>query len=169
MRGAAGCCLALAICDDGDQTLTPGSACPSGAECYSRTLCCSTVYCARALAQCDAVPTCDSGDTQISGECPPEVQCYSRTLCGKTVNCRSSCGSQEEVNRRYVSRDINQCALVDFTCQAETHSFVDECGCGCEQDSSCPAWVDCQPRSDQKPLDPLCTDREKCPFSPRAL
>ena len=35
-------------------------------------------------------------------------------------------------NRRYVSRDPNQCAAIRFICNEGETAFFDDCGCGCE-------------------------------------
>ena len=53
------------------------------------------------------------------------------------------------------------------SCTRETfmRQTYNECGCGCEQDESCPEYVDCQPGSGG---DPLCTDTETRPYTVRA-
>lgn len=35
-------------------------------------------------------------------------------------------------NRRYVSRDPDQCAAIRFVCNEGETAFFDNCGCGCE-------------------------------------
>ncbi|MGC4087148.1 MAG: hypothetical protein QM756_04440 [Polyangiaceae bacterium] len=160
-----GCCLAAPICDQGD---TQVSQCPANSTCYERSICCSTILCARQTAQCDGIPDCDPGDKQITGECPPSLGCYTRTLCGTTINCiDSACDPDTEYNRHYVARSRESCALIDFACSAETSYFGNDCGCGCEQDPSCPQTVNCQPRSDGVELSPLCADKLSCPFTQR--
>jgi len=165
-----GCCLAIAICDDGDRELKDGEVCNPDAGCYTRTICCSTIRCVRDTPQCDAIPTCDPGDKQIMGECPPSLQCYSRSLCGNTVNCvDTACDPATEHNRKYVATSPEKCALIDFSCPANTQYFGNDCGCGCEQDSSCPEFVNCQPRIDDVPLSPLCSDKLTCPYTQRPI
>lgn len=166
--GVNSCCLAEAVCDDGDERLGPGQSCPPNAECYKRSVCCSTVYCARHQAQCDGIPSCDEGDTQLDGPCPPDTRCYTRSLCGTTIYCLdSSCDAEKDYNRRYVAKDQKSCALADFICQPNTTPFTNACGCGCEQDANCPEYVDCEPGSGDQSL--LCSDLSKCPFTSRAL
>ena len=174
-----GCCNLLA-CPSG-HTLVLNGTCPAGSECYVYQSCCQQVTCARPVVTCDAIPVCDAGDRQISGECPPSVQCYSRTLCGTTINCVSesgaggaggaggaSCDPAVEYNRKYVTTRPATCALIDYACPASTLMFQNECGCGCEQPASCPEWVDCAPRVDMRPPDPLCADSGACPYTQRA-
>ena len=191
--GAPGnCCLAVAVCNEDDKQLADGM-CPPGVDCYTAQVCCSKILCARA-AQCDAIPTCDPGDTPISGECPPNVRCYSRNLCGTTIQCVNfggaggaagaggstgvagaaggkSCDAAKEPDRNYVTRDRETCFLIDYVCPESTQHFFNDCGCGCEQDASCPDWVDCMPGVDgwKKP-DPLCSSdgRSRCPYTLRA-
>jgi hypothetical protein len=168
--GAMSCCLALAICDSGDTQLKDGEACPSGGDCYSRSICCSTVRCMRPAAQCNAIPLCDEGDKQIQGECPPDLRCYTRTLCGTTINCLgSACDRGAEYNRKYATTSHDSCALIDFACPANTEYFINDCGCGCQQDESCPQFVNCQPRIDDVPLSVLCSDKATCPYTQRPI
>lgn len=39
-------------------------------------------------------------------------------------------------NRRYVSRDPDQCAAIRFRCNTGEQAFFDSCGCGCEPASA---------------------------------
>jgi hypothetical protein len=133
-------------------------------------------------ATCNAIPVCDAGDHEISGECPPSVvACYSRTLCGTTIRCisesagggeggagGSSCDPATEYNRKYVTTNPSSCLLIDYACPPTTEAFQNGCGCGCEQPASCPEFVDCAPRVDTRPPDPLCADSGACPYTTRA-
>jgi hypothetical protein len=87
-----------------------------------------------------------------------------------TVECTAldcpDCNPSEETNRReYVSTDVGRCAAVDFLCAEATTPFFNDCGCGCEQDATCPDWIDCMPGG----ADPDCADLEalalRCPFT----
>lgn len=170
--GSAGasqiCCLAMAVCSPGDQQIAGPEACPEGVQCYSNSICCSHVWCAPATVQCAAVPVCDAGDTEITGECPPDLSCYTRTLCGSTINCKrasTDCDPETEYNRNYVA-DAEGCKLIKFACQTNTTMFSNACGCGCEQDSTCPEFVDCMPGPGTR--SPLCSNTS-CPFTIRAM
>jgi hypothetical protein len=84
--------------------------------------------------------------------------------------CREAdnkCDSQLEYNRHYVSTDPKQCMLIDYVCPQQTTQFGNQCGCGCEQDSSCPRYVDCMPGPSVS--DPLCAADSRCPYTVRAL
>jgi len=128
-------------------------------------------------ANCLALPVCDAGDEQVLDACPSGRHCYDRTMCGSTIVCAHSVGadagacSLNETNRRYVGKSPEECAAIRFRCEANTTAFSNECGCGCEQDPSCPAWVDCMPTftPPYPPMDPLCGDHATCPFTLRAL
>ncbi len=138
------------------------------------------------MAQCDAAPVCDSGDEALMGPCPPNLSCYTRTLCGTTLYCLhretgsggaagsggaggggggSACSPMEEYYRHYVSTTPETCLLIDYSCPAGTRYFGNDCGCGCEQPTSCPEWVNCQPGQDR--VSALCNS-EECPYTVRA-
>jgi hypothetical protein len=175
-----GCCNLLA-CPSGHQLVMNGT-CPAGSECYLYQSCCQQVMCARPAATCNAIPVCDAGDHEITGECPPSViACYSRTLCGTTIRCISesgaggeggaggaTCEPAAEYNRKYVATNPSTCQLIDYACPPATQGFQNACGCGCEQPGSCPEFVDCAPRVDTRPPDPLCADSGACPYTTRA-
>jgi hypothetical protein len=137
---------------------------------------------------CAAMPACDSGDVQTPNGCPPGVGCYSRSMCGVTIVCQQrviatggassvptdagasvdagQCNPATEYNRHYAATSTTACMVIDFACQSQTNAFFNECGCGCEQASSCPEWVDCMPGP--VTLNPLCSN-DNCPFTLRAL
>lgn len=195
--GGGGCCLAAAQCNDGDKQLPYDQACPMGFDCYTNTICCSTVWCAHPQTQCTAVPSCNPGDRQLMGACPPSENCYSVTDCGKTVWCwytpgaggapgtggapntggapgsagaaGASCDPASELDRHYMAKSPETCALIDFTCPEYTTYFGNDCGCGCEQDASCPDSLDCQPGPQTQ--HPLCSGPEaaQCPYTLRLL
>ena len=184
--GAAGgvaCCLAAAICNPGDREIGGPDECPAGASCYQNSICCSTVWCVSEAAQCEAYPVCDPGDRELDGACPPAYSCYARSLCGTTITCLDTlidggpaplqdggaCTPGAEYNRNYVGSSPDQCALIDFICPANTTYFANGCGCGCEQDASCPEFVDCMPGPGTP--DPLCgvEGAQRCPYTVRAL
>ena len=168
--GAMACCLAMPVCGADEQQVASQADCPNGVECSARTMCCSTIWCAKTHTQCTAIPVCDPGDTEVQGSCPPSVACYARTACGSTIVCshgESSCNPESDYNRHYVSTDPNQCMVIDYMCPEETKPFSGPCGCGCEQDSNCPAYVDCMPGPTTS--NPLCASDGRCPYTIRAM
>lgn len=71
-------------------------------------------------------------------------------------------------NRRYVSRDPDQCAALRFVCEEGETAFFDECGCGCQ--TACTAiglciegyhWDDSSCRCERDARGgPRCGDRQ---------
>lgn len=160
------CCLAEASCGEGDLEVESESDCPIGGECYSSTTCCSTVWCMKQQPLCDASPTCAADETQVA-TCLEGRVCVKRVLCGDVITCQkveSFCDLGQQPNREYVGQG-SECIDVDLACPEHTTPFDEPCGCGCEQPSSCPEYVDCEPGGE---LDPLCESNE-CPFTTRAL
>jgi hypothetical protein len=120
--------------------------------------------CAAPAATCNAIPTCDEGDSEVKS-CADGESCYERSLCGTTILCRDdACDPESEHNRNYVALG-DACLTVKYACPENTDSFRNDCGCGCEQDASCPEYVDCMPGGD---LPPECSDETLCPFTVRA-
>jgi len=165
--GAPSCCLAEAVCNDGDVQIESGDDCAIGAECYSSTVCCSTVWCMKHQEFCDAIPICLDGELEVP-ECPEGSACVKREACGTVITCELQgevvCDLGPQPDRNYIGHSAVECELIDFTCPAHTTGFSDLCGCGCEQPESCPDWVDCAPGQE---LDPLCSS-EECPYTLRA-
>ncbi|HEY3496706.1 MAG TPA: hypothetical protein VGK73_18530 [Polyangiaceae bacterium] len=143
-QGGDGCCLAFPVCPDGERQVGSVDECTPGASCHEVTVCCSTIVCTGEIAQCDAYPVCDAGDTQVSGACPAGGSCYTRSLCGTTITCLdSACDPATEYNREYLF-EPEACLLADYVCTTpNTKPFMNDCGCGCEQDSTCPAHLGC--------------------------
>ncbi|WP_437688806.1 hypothetical protein [Sorangium sp. So ce176] len=71
------------------------------------------------------------------------------------------CDPSSEWWRQYVSTSLEACATIDFACTGGLTSVLNECGCGCEQDPSCPPSFDCKP--------PQACDLDeiqgRCPYS----
>lgn len=168
--GGSECCLAFPACDGVDKPIDSEADCPPGATCYSRTVCCSTIWCMAEQAACDAIPVCEPGEVQVN-ECPETGECTERSLCGQTISCfvsASACYPEAEPDRHYVSDEPDTCALIDYACPMTTTGFSNECGCGCEQPSECPDYVNCEPTVDpDSDPDPLCLS-EECPYTQRA-
>lgn len=161
------CCLAEAVCNDYDTQIESEADCPIGAECYSNTACCSTVWCMEEQAACDAIPVCLEGETEVP-ECPEDASCVKRALCGTVIVCQQGaleCDHEANVHLHYVGDSPQECQVIDYSCPEYTTGFSNGCGCGCEQPSSCPEFLDCEPGGS---VDPLCNS-EECPYTPRAF
>lgn len=156
------CCLAAAVCDEGDTQIDSKDDCPPGASCYSNSICCSTVWCVdESPVNCAALPSCQANEVEVS-LCPEGATCHVRTMCGSSVLCQVEACDYDATFRYYVATSPTQCALADFACPAHTNGFSDACGCGCEQPSTCPEYVDCMPGG----AAPQCATGE-CPYTPR--
>ena len=123
---------------------------------------------------CLAMPVCNAGDVQISSQssCPANAQCYPLSICCSQIWCAKTldagaCNPSAEYFRHYVSSSATQCQVIDYACPANTTMFGNACGCGCQQETSCPQYVDCMPGPTT--ADPLCSDTARCPYSIRAL
>lgn len=154
--GVGGTCLVVPSCNDGEFEVPGPDSCNPAGACHPATMCGRTIWCTSEPA-CNALPTCDAGDTLLDGPCPPDGSCYSRSVCGTTIYCLDHCNPETEHNRLYV---FDECAPGDmWTCSSpNTTSFVNECGCGCEQDESCPpvfyCWLRAEDRAAPPPPDP---------------
>ena len=160
------CCLAEAVCDEGDLQVESESDCPIGGECYSSTVCCSTVWCMEEQPLCDGIPVCASDETEVEA-CIEGRPCVKRAHCGTVIVCQkleAFCDTEQQPNRHYVAQG-SECVDLDFSCPEHTTAFDEPCGCGCEQPATCPEYVDCMPGGE---VDPLC-DSNECPYSTRAL
>jgi hypothetical protein len=79
------------------------------------------------------------------GDCPPDGFCYTRTLCGSAIRCHDiKCDPATEYNREYWSAECSPGAGANLlVCLPQTTFFSNACGCGCEQDPSCPSHLGC--------------------------
>jgi hypothetical protein len=116
------------------------------------------------------VPCTYAGVAYLAGDTFPALDGCNTCSCGSDgsvgctkINC--PCEPAAEWYRDYVLTDPAQCALADFLCPTNTTHFANDCGCGCEQDPSCPEWFDCMP---PKPCD-LQEIAHECPYSGVAL
>ncbi len=104
-----------------------------------------------------------AGTTYQIGESFPSLDGCNTCTCGDAgIGCTKlacACDPKKEWWKEYVLTDPAACAVADFGCPANTTGFENQCGCGCEQDVSCPEFIDCMPPKD-------CTDLvKKCPYS----
>jgi hypothetical protein len=109
---------------------------------------------------CIGLPACIRGTCQL-------LACgQSRPDAGPTPDAGpDSCTTGPKRQIHYFSRDGQNCTTSDFVCPKNTSIYADEyCGCGCIQDQTCPASVDCTSPSSGSPL---CSDLELCPYTRR--
>lgn len=109
-----------------------------------------------------------AGVTYHPGDTFPALDgCNTCTCTDWGVSCSEMacpCDPDKEWWRSYVALSPEKCAVIDYECVANTTAFSNACGCGCEQDESCPPYIDCMPPA------PNCeSDKEKCPFSQVAM
>lgn len=130
---------------------------------------------------CEADGTIESGDNgckvcvylgeiHAPGETFPDRDGCNECECSSTgkVTCTdNACECQPETEwfyRRYSSNSAKVCGFVTFDCPTNTTPFNDTCGCGCEEATDCPHWIDCEPGNLA-----CATMMKRCPYSPGAF
>jgi len=144
------------------QTYPDGDSWPAGDGC-------NTCQCEQGMILCTelACLTCTyAGTTYQPGDSFPALDGCNTCTCGAdgAVGCTKiacACDPSKEWWRHYVATDPATCMVIDYGCPPNTVAFSNGCGCGCEQDASCPEWFDCMP--------PASCDvpkiMEQCPYS----
>lgn len=159
-------CGAVPSCNPGDLPLRDGCPPEHLGTCYTRTLCGSTIYCLSPVGGMGGAPGTGGvpghgGAPGVAGE-PGHGGAPGSAGAGGV-----SCDPQSERDRKYVATNPGACALIDYLCPVNTTYFGNDCGCGCEQDASCPDYVDCMPGPG--PQNSLCSSPSQCPYTIRAL
>lgn len=163
-------CTAMACvvtCDYGGKTYMAGETFPATDGCNTCTcgddgaVACTEKACATCVY---------AGKTYEPGESFPALDGCNTCTCGEdgAVGCTKiacACDPDKEWWRKYVSKDPAQCMVIDYMCEPNTKAFNNDCGCGCEQDPSCPEYVDCMPPT---PCD-MDKIHEDCPYTIIAL
>ena len=102
------------------------------------------------------------------GESFPSTDgCNQCTCLAGGVACTEKacmCNPNTEWYRDYIGESPEKCAVIKFACPDATNYFSNACGCGCEQDPSCPEWFNCMPGPGAPPCDPDAI-KAKCPYS----
>ncbi|WP_437816685.1 hypothetical protein [Sorangium sp. So ce1078] len=111
--------------------------------------------------------TCTYGGASYEpGDSFPSLDGCNTCTCldGGGVACTEracACDPESEWWRDYVGSSPEECALIDFICPESASYFQSACGCGCEQDVSCPPSFNCMP--------PAACDveaiQQRCPYS----
>jgi hypothetical protein len=113
------------------------------------------------------------GRTYAPGSCMPDqdncntLQCVGNNTVNSTgIAC--SCSPTTEWWRHYVA--TGSCATIDYTCPANTWSFTNSCGCGCEESlGNCPSYFDCMPGPNTPSPCPTAEQSALCPYTLIAL
>lgn len=155
-----------ALCEYAGNLYFPGETFPSSDGCNTCT-CMDDLTVACTMVACAACTY--EGEKYQTGESFPSIDgCNTCTCEAGGVSCTEiacPCNPAEEWWRDYVSTDPEQCKLIDYICPPNTNGFTNTCGCGCEQDPSCPEYFDCMPPN---PCD-FEQIEEMCPYSGIAL
>ncbi|WP_437319146.1 hypothetical protein [Sorangium sp. So ce385] len=132
---------------------------------------CNTCRCdADGIAVCTAVLCYDGcfyeGSIYEVGEAFPSIDGCNTCTCAAdgSVACTEracACDPEAEWWRSYAGDSPETCQLIDFVCPDTTAYFQNACGCGCEQDASCPPSFNCMP---PEPCD-VEAIQERCPYS----
>ena len=164
--GSVGCTLmdCTTGCFHNGQVYQPGQSFPAGDGC--NTCVCApdgTVSCTEA----DCAKICTYGGKEYGpGEDFPALDGCNKCEClgDGSVSCTEincPCDPAKEWWRDYVAEDPQTCAVIDYACPENTVAFSNACGCGCEQDASCPQYFDCMPPAGCNVPDL----KKKCPYS----
>lgn len=142
----------------------PGAEFPADDGCNSCTcdadgnLLCTDVFCAEGCTQ-------DGIDYKPGESFPSPDGCNTCTCTvDGAIACTEracACDPEAEWWRSYVADSPEQCQVIDFICPENTDYFGNACGCGCEQDASCPEYFNCMP---PEPCD-VEAIQARCPYS----
>jgi hypothetical protein len=144
VAGSGVCCNAVPVCGPGEREVQTSADCAQIPMCHAVTLCCTTIYC--------SVLTPGGGGAAGTGG------------SGGEGGGPADCDPETEHDRDYIGTSPAACSVIRYACPEHTTGFHNDCGCGCEQDASCPEFVDCMPGSDPKPG---CSseERARCPYT----
>ncbi len=158
------------VCTFGGQSYPASAEFPAGDGCNTCTCMpdgqvgCTTMACAPGCVQ--------AGQTYPVGATFPALDQCAQCTClpDLTITCQDSaescpCDPATEWWRDYVATSPSACATIKYGCPENTKGFQNTCGCGCEQDASCPEYFDCMPPS---PCD-AAQIKKDCPYSDIAL
>ncbi|MCA9594618.1 MAG: hypothetical protein KC776_14940 [Myxococcales bacterium] len=146
-------------CEYQGKTYVAGQSFPAGDGC-NECFCQDNGKVSCTLAIC--AQTCSyAGKEYKDGESFPSLDgCNTCTCTSGGVGCTKkacACDPSKEWWRKYYTPAECKAGV---QCPGYTTPFTNSCGCGCEQDASCPEWFDCMPPS---PCDP--DQMKQCPYS----
>ena len=158
-NGSVGCTkrACISTCEYDGQTYDSGDSFPATDGCNTcncgpgGVVGCTKIACAT---------TCSyGGRTYDAGDSFPSTDGCNTCSCstGGRVACTER-ACVNDWNKRYVGTPAT-CPLIRFVCEAGTQYFSDARGCGCQQPSDCPEWINCQPPRD------CSAERTRCPLS----
>jgi hypothetical protein len=157
----------LVSCEHQGQTYQVGESWPAGDGC---NLCSCSEVNGTGSVQCTGV-SCGTPCVYAGVQREPGAMFTSLGGCNDctcnfdgTVTCETQecpCDAASDWWRFYESTDVVACRALRYDCPANTTSFANDCGCGCEQDHTCGPSYDCRPPN-QCDVEAL---RAACPYS----
>jgi hypothetical protein len=166
--GNVACTDMACTCEYQGQTYSQGESFPAGDGCNTCT--CDPEGSGEAMCTLMACPGCVyAGEGHVPGETFPALDGCNTCTCQPdgTVSCTEiacPCDPAAEWWREYMSQDAQECLLLDFGCPPNTVRFDNQCGCGCEQDATCPQYLDCMPPAQCTP-EQIQEFTDQCPYS----
>lgn len=152
----------------GNGCVYAGTTYPVGASFPASDGCNSCSCGAGGQVSCTAMACADGCDWngnhyEVGESFPARDGCNTCTCQPSGVSCTDmacACDPGREWWRDYIATSPSKCAAAIYTCPEHTTQFANACGCGCEQDASCPESIDCMPPA------PDCDAlRARCPYS----
>ena len=155
------------VCDPGDFPATADTPCRAADLGYEKYLC------GKSLSCCHSVDGGATVDATLDDAPTVEVAVDTAQSLDSAVDNTPGlgdgpgCDPDAEYNRQYMAASPAICATIRYACPDNTTFFQSDCGCGCEQRSSCPQYVACTPGAAS--IDPLCDPSSAdCPYTLRA-
>jgi hypothetical protein len=123
------------------------------------------------LADAGAAPACQyrgrgypAGVTFRQGDGCNTCTCGTGAVAQCTEKACTCSPAAEAHQREYVGMSPEECAAIRYLCASNTTPFANACGCGCEEDASCPDWFNCEPSPGGTPCDTQAL-KAMCPYS----
>lgn len=156
--------MACVRCEYQGVLYSPGDTFPAGDGCNSCG-CLEDGSVACTLVACPETCTYAGVEHQVGASFPALDGCNTCSCqAGGGVSCTEiacACEPANEWWHEYTSLDAQACLAINVACPINTVRFDSACGCGCEQDASCPEYFNCMPPAE-------CDEQallEQCPYS----